>query len=160
MFWSVRRCVKLCTTVSEIILYLFSTAEYDLCQTVQKCATLFKTVFLINLYKMSETYLLGQSLAQFYTVKYTYARLSTKIISTREGLKKRNWNYRNRKSFFSFLENRSILILSKVIRFWSWTSKRHKNVLKIGAADYSYLCIFMPFRRSTSNSYNFLTNPH
>ena len=35
---------KLCTTVSEIKLYLFSTAENDLCQIVQKCATLFKTV--------------------------------------------------------------------------------------------------------------------
>ena len=37
-------CAKVCETVSEIKLYLFSTAENDLCQTVQKCATLFKTV--------------------------------------------------------------------------------------------------------------------
>ena len=39
-----RKCAKLCTTVSEIKLYLFSTAENDLFQTVQKCATLFKAV--------------------------------------------------------------------------------------------------------------------
>ena len=37
----------------------------------------------INLCKMSETYLLGYSLAQFYTVKHTCAQLNTKIIFTR-----------------------------------------------------------------------------
>ena len=52
-----------------------------LCKSMQHCSKLCK--FAINLWKMSETYLLGHSLAQFYTVKYTYARLSTKIISTR-----------------------------------------------------------------------------
>ena len=43
MSWCVQKCAKLCTTVSVIKLYLFSTAENDLCQTVRKCATLFKT---------------------------------------------------------------------------------------------------------------------
>ena len=43
MFGTVRKCAKLCTTVSEIKLYSFSTAENDLCLNVQKYATLFKT---------------------------------------------------------------------------------------------------------------------
>ena len=78
------KCAKLCTTVSEIKLYLFSTAEMiyaKLCKSVPHCSKLCQSV--MNLCKMSETYLLGHSLAQFYTVEHTYARLSTKIISTR-----------------------------------------------------------------------------
>ena len=55
-----------------------------LCKSVPHCSKLCES--LINLCKMSETYLFGYSLAQFYTVEHTYARLSTKIISTRVSL--------------------------------------------------------------------------
>ena len=50
-------------------------------------ATLFKTVPICDKSVQNvRNYLLGHSLAQFYTVKHTYARLSTKIISTRVGI--------------------------------------------------------------------------
>ena len=52
-----------------------------LCKSVLHCSKLCQSV--INLCKISENYLLEHSLVQFYTVKNTYARLSTKIISTR-----------------------------------------------------------------------------
>ena len=66
-------------------------------KTVPHCPKLCQTV--INLCKMSETYLLGHSLVQFYTVKHTYARLITKIISTRDAKKVRISN------FFNYLLN-------------------------------------------------------
>ena len=53
-----------------------------LCKIVAHCSKLCQSV--INLCKMSETYILGHRLAQFYTVKLTYAQLSTKILSTEE----------------------------------------------------------------------------
>ena len=92
MFWCVRKCAKLCTTASEIKLYLFSSAENDLCQTVQKCATLFKTVPICNISVQNvrnlSRYLLGNSLAPFYIVKHTYSRVylaSAGQLSTRKG---------------------------------------------------------------------------
>ena len=82
-------CVLHCVQLSKIKLYLFSTSDNELYQTVEKYVTRFQTVPICdNLCKMSETYLFGHSLAQFYTVKHTYARLSTKIISTRVRIRK------------------------------------------------------------------------
>ena len=62
-------------------LYLFSTTENDLCQTVQKYAALFKTVKICdksvqsvrNLPTRAQFGTVSDSLAQFHTVKHTYA---------------------------------------------------------------------------------------
>ena len=46
-----------------------------------------------------------------------------------------------------------MLIPSKVKK--GFEVKRRKGIKKVGAADSSEFCIFMPFRRSTSNPCNF-----
>ena len=78
---SVRNCAQLYRKQNYIYFKQLKMIYAKLCKRVPHCSKRCQSV--INLCKMSETYLLGHSLAQFYTVKHTYARLSTEIISTR-----------------------------------------------------------------------------
>ena len=78
---SVLNCVQLYRKSNDIYFQQLKMIYAKLCKSVPVGSKLCRSV--INLCKMSEIYLLWHSLAQFYTFKHTYARLSTKIIFTR-----------------------------------------------------------------------------